>query len=149
MLDSELRRTRALREAAARDARFRAGGVSSSAVPGLAGAHLAGGKAGRGHDDKENNLPGKGKADSELREAVPVKRDFFGRVVAEVLGGEDAASGPLQERDANAGQQQQQQRRPGSARGAAKPAKVWVTFHEGLNNAVRKPLSLEELLRGL
>lgn len=27
--------------------------------------------------------------------------------------------------------------------------KVWVSFHEGFSNAVRKPLTIEELLRGL
>ncbi|SPQ25295.1 9e4c9082-8e05-495f-a77d-4c19522216cf [Thermothielavioides terrestris] len=26
--------------------------------------------------------------------------------------------------------------------------KVWVTYHEGINNAVRKPISLEEFMRG-
>jgi chromosome transmission fidelity protein 18 len=30
----------------------------------------------------------------------------------------------------------------------AKEAMVWVTYHEGLNNAVRKPISLEEFLSG-
>lgn len=27
--------------------------------------------------------------------------------------------------------------------------KVWVTFHEGFSNAVRKPITIEELMRGL
>jgi len=27
--------------------------------------------------------------------------------------------------------------------------KVWVTFHEGYSNAVRKPITIEELMRGL
>lgn len=26
---------------------------------------------------------------------------------------------------------------------------VWVTFHEGFSNAVRKPITLEELMRGI
>ena len=26
--------------------------------------------------------------------------------------------------------------------------KVWVSFHEGFSNAVRKPITLEELMRG-
>lgn len=57
-----------------------------------------------------------------------VKKDFFGRVVVgKVL--------PLHETDGN-GQKQEEQ-------------KVWVTYHEGLNNAVKKPLMLEEFMRGL
>ena len=27
--------------------------------------------------------------------------------------------------------------------------RVWVSFHEGFSNAVRKPISLEELMRGM
>lgn len=27
--------------------------------------------------------------------------------------------------------------------------KVWVTFHEGFSNAVRKPVTVKELMRGL
>ena len=70
-----------------------------------------------------------------------VKRDFFGRVIptrplAAVTTGTDgnmAAGGGKGRRREEEG---------------AKGAKVWVTYHEGLNNAVRKPISLEEFLRG-
>lgn len=57
---------------------------------------------------------------------VAVKRDFFGRVI-EVRPAVEAAAvaAKLEQR------------------------KVWVTFHEGLNNAVRKPISVEEFMRGL
>lgn len=27
--------------------------------------------------------------------------------------------------------------------------KVWVSYHEGFSNAVRKPITIDELLRGL
>ena len=27
--------------------------------------------------------------------------------------------------------------------------RVWVSFHEGFSNAVRKPITMEELMRGL
>lgn len=27
--------------------------------------------------------------------------------------------------------------------------KVWITYHEGFSDAVRKPITVEELLRGL
>ncbi|PHH62234.1 hypothetical protein CDD81_7294 [Ophiocordyceps australis] len=58
-----------------------------------------------------------------LAAAAPlVKKDFFGRVVETSLVGE--------------ARQWQQPR-------------VWFTFHEGLNNAVRKPMTLDEVMRVL
>lgn len=80
------------------------------------------------HDDKENDTGGKKKP-----VALPVtlvKRDFFGRVIVEM---------PLYDRDGNERVK------------AEEPVanQVWVTYHEGLNNAVKKPLMLEEFLRGL
>ena len=66
-----------------------------------------------------------------------VKRDFFGRVISETRsaskGGGDA------EDEANG-------RRPFSP-AIAEERKVWVSFHEGFSNAVRKPITLEELMR--
>ena len=67
--------------------------------------------------------------------AVAVKRDFFGRIV-EVK--------PLGELDANAVAETRERATKDVAGG-----KVWVTYHEGLNNAVRKPLSLQEFLGNL
>ena len=61
------------------------------------------------------------------------QRDFFGRIIVE------------------------EPTRPGSRAGAAQQGedgkeqekkKVWVSFHEGFSNAVRKPITLEELMRG-
>lgn len=65
-----------------------------------------------------------------VEDGLVVKKDFFGRIIeaqplADVKGG-------LMEKKAAAGQE-----------------KVWVTFHEGLNNAVRKPMTLREFLSGL
>lgn len=84
------------------------------------------------HDDKEN-------AASAGQKALPimptiVKKDFFGRVILEK---------PLHEIDGNSG---------GPKKGQAADKgenKVWVTYHEGLNNAVRKPITLEDFLKGL
>lgn len=62
-----------------------------------------------------------------------VKRDFFGRVIHESMAQNDsdaAAINPSDEKS-KAGRQ------------------VWVTFHEGFSNAVRKPISLGEMLAGL
>jgi chromosome transmission fidelity protein 18 len=68
--------------------------------------------------------------------AISVQKDFFGRVIKTQVR-------PLQETDGN---------NRGKARdepfGKAE-TKVWVTFHEGFSNAVRKPITLDELLQGL
>lgn len=78
------------------------------------------------HDDKENA----GQKKPVVGPATLIKRDFFGRVVVEV---------PLYDTDGN------------RMAKAEEPVanQVWVTYHEGLNNAVKKPLTLEEFLRGL
>lgn len=130
VLDQELQKTIAQRETAARQARFRAG---------------LGGAAGPGdqhhdavllpHDDKENNATAAGGGGQKALPIMPtiVKKDFFGRVVVEK---------PLAEVDGNAGGQ-----RKGQVADKGEN-KVWVTYHEGLNNAVRKPITLEDFLRG-
>lgn len=62
--------------------------------------------------------------------AIAVKRDFFGRPTQSEV---NFSSNP---------------KRPNSNSGNSKEEKkVWVTYHEGFSNAVRKPLTLEELLK--
>lgn len=108
-----------LRENVLRQARFKAG-------------NPFGHDEATAHEDKENKLPS---TDMEKLLVPSVKRDFFGRVIE---------ASPLQELDANSGA-----RRRRKSTGESKERRVWVTFHEGLNNAVRKPISLQEFLRGL
>lgn len=61
-----------------------------------------------------------------------VKRDFFGRVIEEpVKEAKDTEEHNLADETSKAGR------------------KVWVTYHEGFSNAVRKPISMSELLAGL
>lgn len=128
VLDQELQKTLAMRENAARQARFQGGsaaGVHEDYVfndkesnPGMKKANTSG--------TKEFFAAGTGKEN-----AGDVKRDFFGRVIKQpvrVLG----------ETDGNVGKGEKKE-----------DINVWVTFHEGQNNAVRKPISLQELLRGL
>lgn len=119
VLDQELQKTIALRENALRQARFRAG-------------NPFGQEETMAHEEKENKPPG---PDMEKPLVPSVKRDFFGRVIETT---------PLQERDANSGTERKRK-----STGESKERKIWVTFHEGLNNAVRKPISLQEFLRGL
>ncbi|PLB42685.1 putative sister chromatid cohesion factor (Chl12) [Aspergillus candidus] len=67
-----------------------------------------------------------------LRDAPGVKRDFFGRIVREPTPQPDESGrDPAQEEALKAGR------------------KVWVTYHDGFSNAVRKPISMAELLGGL
>jgi chromosome transmission fidelity protein 18 len=120
VLDQELQKALAQRDAAARQARFRSGGPVSH--------HEAEDGAG-----KENN----GAAPGQDASSVGVKRDFFGRIIPQHQQSQKK-NRPLAERDGNA-------RGGGNGVGGIR---VWVTYHEGLNNAVRKPLSLDDFLRG-
>lgn len=76
-------------------------------------------------------------ADSKYKDPlkdVGVKRDFFGRVIQErTPASTDFADGgqPVQNEASKAGR------------------RVWVTYHDGFSNAVRKPISMGELLAGL
>ncbi|KAL0944498.1 Chromosome transmission fidelity protein 18 [Colletotrichum truncatum] len=117
VLDQELQKTIALRESAARQARFKAGnpmGHEEAAV----------------HEDKENVI----KEQEKLLE-VSVKKDFFGRIIPTRLLGEV---------DPNGGAKRKKQQEVKKDEN-----KVWVTYHEGLNNAVRKPITLGEFMKGL
>ncbi|KAF9881696.1 ATPase [Colletotrichum karsti] len=116
VLDQELQKTIVLREAAARQARFKAGNPM-----GIEEAPL--------HVDKENVL----KEQKEILETA-VKKDFFGRIIP---------SRPLGEVDPNGSAKRKKQQE------VKEDIKVWVTYHEGLNNAVRKPVTLGEFMKGL
>jgi chromosome transmission fidelity protein 18 len=70
--------------------------------------------------------------EASLQDTTLIKRDFFGRIIE---------ARPLAETTKNTPEQQAKQ--------DEKERKVWVTYHEGLNNAVRKPMSLQEFMRGL
>jgi chromosome transmission fidelity protein 18 len=63
-----------------------------------------------------------------VEDGLVVKKDFFGRIIQ---------AQPLAEITSSALAKK------------ASQEKVWVTFHEGLNNAVRKPMMLHEFLSGL
>lgn len=128
VLDQELQKTKALLEAAARQARFKSGNaVGNNDDYVFDDKENVGMKAAVKGGGKEFYATGTGSSD--------VKRDFFGRVIVE-------KPKPLGEGDGNAAGQ-------GGGK-VVKPAiKVWVTYHEGQNNAVRKPISLQEFLRGL
>ncbi len=96
-------------------------------------------KAGNPDDDVEFSLSNKENQGHHAQERVlGAKRDFFGRVVREEVM-------PLGEIDGNA----QEDGKVGKQKDGKDDNKVWVSFHEGFSNAVRKPITIEELLRGL
>jgi chromosome transmission fidelity protein 18 len=86
--------------------------------------------------DLHDGINGNGK-DAELRRlAGLVKRDFFGRVIIEQLpsNGTEVISGSETNEKGDA--------RDGESR-------AWVSFNEGFSNAVRKPITLKELMESM
>jgi chromosome transmission fidelity protein 18 len=71
----------------------------------------------------------------ERTAARAIKRDFFGRIIKEREPEKEAS--------------EQAKLKQGSGKGESAEGKVWVSFHEGFSNAVRKPVTLAELMRGL
>jgi chromosome transmission fidelity protein 18 len=95
-------------------------------------------KAGNPDDDIECSISNKEHKGHHAQERVlGAKKDFFGRVVREEVM-------PLGEIDGNA-----QAEGKAGKKDFKDDNKVWVSFHEGFSNAVRKPITVEELLRGL
>ena len=66
---------------------------------------------------------------------VAVRRDFFGRTIDVALPTTRACSSQGE----NEGSQDSRLDESGNA---------WVSYHEGYSNAVRKPITLDEMMRG-
>lgn len=99
-------------------------------------------------DDKENLQPG---TDPKV---VKVKRDFFGRPIGTTItipstllpeGGRIDASTIAQ---STALKGKAKTSHNGDNQGDGK-GRIWVSFHEGFSNAVRKPITLRDLMDGL
>ncbi len=71
---------------------------------------------------------------------APAKRDFFGRIINESRP--SAQDNIETTKKAIAGEMRT------SASGHV-VNQVWVSFHEGFSNAVRKPITLDEFMRGI
>lgn len=124
VLDQEYRNYLLRQSAGARQARYTAG--RSDGQP-LALQDM----------DKENETIGR---DFDKRKKVGTKRDFFGRIVNE--------SRP-DTLDANKDGEETARKERLTLGSNQEVRNVWVTFHEGFSNAVRKPITLEELMRGI
>lgn len=88
-------------------------------------------------DDNKENANG-----SRLKvgpDAPGVKRDFFGRIIC------NNETGPV----FTASDKARQSGHKRNSSGNNHDHKVWVTFHEGFSNAVRKPITIAELLSEL
>ena len=120
VLDQEYQKNIVVRENAARQARYKAGNPQDDVDFSFS-------------TDKEH------KENHALERVIGAKRDFFGRVVRE-------EAMPLQEVDGNADADGKNKKRK---KDGMDDSKVWVSFHEGFSNAVRKPITIDELLRGL
>lgn len=96
-------------------------------------------RAGNPDDQEDFTFDDKGisKLQNIVLPAILVKKDFFGRVIK-------SDPKPLQETDGNSARKPRRDETLGKGEN-----NVWVTFNEGMSNAVRKPLTLDELLRGL
>ena len=80
-------------------------------------------------EDKENQNPNAGAKMDQISKLASVKRDFFGRIIN-------------QARPASAGKNAKQ----AESESKNEAGRVWVSFNEGFSNAVRKPITLKELL---
>ena len=132
MLDQELYKTLAQRDNEARQARLKAGSGGDPHQPPPPPL--------RNNTFTTNpllTLQNRRPEENNYKNMVTVKRDFFGRVIAErpLLATGTVDDGKKKRGNGGNGGM-------GEAAGM-----VWVTYHEGMNNAVRKPVSLEEFLR--
>ncbi len=87
-------------------------------------------------DGDKENAPHTATAEPKKRaSAIAGKRDFFGRIINEARPG----PGGRETESATAA--------PGKAvKKENAEERVWVSFHEGFSNAVRKPITLREFL---
>ncbi len=84
------------------------------------------------HDDDKEHA--ELQANEGKLKPVAAKRDFFGRFIHETL--------PVSIASRGAGPPE------ANLEEIEKDIKVWVSFHEGFSNAVRKPITIEDLMRG-
>ena len=118
-LDQEYQKYLVRQNADARQARYRAGGDPD------ADAEIP---------SVNNENAGDG-ANAKRSKPAATKRDFFGRIIDEARPESKDGSSSEKMGLPQLGEREQDK-------------KVWVSFHEGFSNAVRKPITLEELMRG-
>ena len=83
--------------------------------------------------DSEEPLKNSNKGDASG--APKRKRDFFGRIIDDTRPGSSEGRASAKRQTTRDGRQEE--------------GMVWVSFHEGSSTAVRKPITLDEFMRGL
>jgi len=83
--------------------------------------------------EKKKNIA----AEISLRKSTAAKRDFFGRVIAEEVTLTTTTEMNGDDFDGRGGKRRKEE------------GKVWCSFREGFSNAVRKPITWDELMAGL
>ena len=82
------------------------------------------------HDDDKENTNTKENLGPDVKIIAGVKRDFFGRIINEAR--------PVSRGKNSQPQELNTAKQEGNS--------VWVSYHEGYSNAVRKPITLKELI---
>ncbi|EMC96832.1 hypothetical protein BAUCODRAFT_24529 [Baudoinia panamericana UAMH 10762] len=121
VLEQEWRKEESRLAEVARMARFRGGGGGDVVAQGSIACSEASAVARR---PEEN----------ETTKKTVIKRDFFGRVVVESVSEAGAAASTKRSQMGDT---------------QSEGGRVWVTFHEGYSNAVRKPITLAELMKDM
>ena len=120
-LDQEYQKYLLRQRADARQARYKAGGGLGSEA-----------------DLEENKENASIKEHVVKMKPVAVKRDFFGRITDVALLAPRGQSSQDESEKSQASRSDEKR----------KERKVWVSYHEGFSNAVRKPITLDEIMRG-
>jgi chromosome transmission fidelity protein 18 len=92
-------------------------------------------RGGQDENDEETEADKKEEQTTEEKVAEAnkaVKRDFFGRVVVETDKSRKEA-----------------RRKQDSGEMQGNVGRIWVSFHEGFSNAVRKPVTIDDIMRDL
>jgi chromosome transmission fidelity protein 18 len=135
VLDQEYRKGTIRKQSEASQLKYKGPNNSKSTTKGGHSGSVGGVDDG---DDKENI----GKHGRRVRDSSggAVKRDFFGRIINE------APSKPATSSDDTPLDNKTHKHK---MNGQLTERRVWLTFHEGYSNAVRKPISMSEFLADL
>ncbi|KAI9789163.1 MAG: hypothetical protein M1816_006295 [Peltula sp. TS41687] len=93
----------------------------------------------------KNSEGGKGAGGTTTTRAKAKKRDFFGRLIvneARPTDDDEEVDGVNEN-----GEKKRRRKENGVENGRGRDA--WISFHEGVSNAVRRPITLDELMRAL
>jgi len=146
VLDQELRKTKALQASQIRQARG-SGALTGSILPVPVHDQTA-----AAEKEKHNYNPTFDPKAQQQQKPVKVKRDFFGRPI---IGASLPTPPPELGANIDASMIAKSTAAKGKARGADVDAaagdeggRIWMSFNEGFSNAVRKPITLRDLMEG-